>query len=644
MTLTGYELMCATVKQTPIPGAPIPNSGIGADVGLSFLDSSLRQNHVRRITERLTLVDHGVVSKLTELHVSISKLDQSQVQASRLYSHLHGGPPVREPESEILWIPIARLPTARSSPVEVFDGDGRLLPRLTQFETSKIIAAGLYKLVRAILTTLVGSDSHNSAANRMLHGVDEARWLLESSIHNLLAIRGKPGRPTAFPKTDGTVSGPNAAIRRLVLEVLECYRADLSSFYELLQIAYYDYLIIVGLNPRAGEQTLRYNGSTTVETFGSPWKKHFTKRNLAAYRVDYTSQLPATLPAYHFVVDVDPQVAIDAIYLTTDSDQGLAESTCSELVYIAQRMSSASENVPPVFQRKYLELQLQTAARSVADLLRNRSWEANLGSQGIDATKLSAAQSLAQLVTADEAVATNTGTDSSLLMHPLVTPQLLEQAAAEIASTALGSSFSGSSDPPGSSSHSYWRRSRAIGKDHRPITVNARFILRDGSESRPRRVWTYAFVMAVLSWLVASLMARGVWPLYLVKQGPAQADAVVAILLLVPGFLYSRLDLGRRGSIIAELRKSASLVGVMCIGSATTFAAVIACSSDAILINLATSLSILVPFSSGWLLVQRSRDLDGSSGLAEVDPAPWLARAHDHVAAVDVSIRSVTSA
>ncbi|MBE8518474.1 hypothetical protein ILP97_13325 [Amycolatopsis sp. H6(2020)] len=63
--MDGFSLLEEAIRSMPVPGAPPRLSLDGAAVGLSFLDTALRLNHVRRLTERISLVDHRWTSKST---------------------------------------------------------------------------------------------------------------------------------------------------------------------------------------------------------------------------------------------------------------------------------------------------------------------------------------------------------------------------------------------------------------------------------------------------------------------------------------------------------------------------------------------------------------------------------------------------
>ena len=57
-------------------------------MALAFLDVALRQNHVRRLTERLSLIEHRAARCTTEVDISLGLLDEAQREAGILYQRL----------------------------------------------------------------------------------------------------------------------------------------------------------------------------------------------------------------------------------------------------------------------------------------------------------------------------------------------------------------------------------------------------------------------------------------------------------------------------------------------------------------------------------------------------------------------------
>src|SRR5438552_10448466 len=87
-SMDGISCLQEAIRSVPIPGAPPRLSQDGAAVGLAFLDVALRQNHIRRLTERLTLIEHRAARCTTEVDLSLALLDESQREAGVLYQRL----------------------------------------------------------------------------------------------------------------------------------------------------------------------------------------------------------------------------------------------------------------------------------------------------------------------------------------------------------------------------------------------------------------------------------------------------------------------------------------------------------------------------------------------------------------------------
>lgn len=86
--LNGFAAPQEAIRTVPVPGAPPAMSREGAAVGLAFLDMALRQNHIRRLTERLHLVEHCSAVRTTEVDIRLSLLDQRQRDATQLFQRL----------------------------------------------------------------------------------------------------------------------------------------------------------------------------------------------------------------------------------------------------------------------------------------------------------------------------------------------------------------------------------------------------------------------------------------------------------------------------------------------------------------------------------------------------------------------------
>lgn len=644
--LSGHDILAAAIRKVPVPGAPLPLSRDGGSIGLSFLESCLRLNHVRRLTERVALSRHGTVEKVTELDVSLDLLDSTQRSASENYNRIRGSRGSKEePQGDRLWVPIARMPSASAAPVDVVDSNGQRLPKLTQFETSRLVAPGLYRLARTLLAT-ANQYREGSRVGEFLYKADESRWLLESAIYAVLTQRGQAtDNYLERNPTPKTVEGPAAERREFALKVLSDERTALAAFYKLLEIAVRDYILVVGLDPLVDEHVLRYDSPTKVELGSASsrfWSWVWTGES--AYRIDYKAQVPATLRSYHFVAEVEPDVAIESIYLTTDAEVDIANRLSRDLRKIASRVGEFNRGQLRNSSQKILEVETQTALRDLSELVRRRAWEAQLCGRRLDDKGTPSVRALAWSATSGEATRAEDGQRrASLLHHPLVDAETIHSAAAEIDDTKLGLSLSISTEPPGPRMDGYWRRSPALSAKRSPINVDCRILVRDASESSPNRMLLYCLAIGLTAWLIGSILAGGLWPWSRIDKAPAEVDAVVAVLLLVPGFLYTRLDFSRRGSIASQIRRRTRLVAVSAVAASAVLAACLAAGASAPVLNICMAIAVGGPLASATMLLLWARDGDGTTGIGELDPVEWVDRGHSKPIPVNLTVFSVDS-
>jgi hypothetical protein len=132
------------------------------------------------------------------------------------------------------------------------------------------------------------------------------------------------------------------------------------------------------------------------------------------------------------------------------------------------------------------------------------------------------------------------------------------------------------------------------------IKISANMFIRDTSGSRPGSVVLYALTIVAVSYLVGCLRFWSYWPFtgHGAMQGATNAEAVITVLLLVPGFLYTRLNLPERGSIAGQLRRLPRLLARVTIGSAAALAAAFAATDNLVVIRLALAVCIAGPLAA----------------------------------------------
>lgn len=364
-----------------------------AAIGLGFLDMALRQNHVRRITERLQLTEHLAPVCNAEIEISLNLLNQEQRNACEAFEQARQrsvvGSSVRQipraeaatsatsPDGEkvqenIIWTPVARLPRQAVAPIDVRDSTGARLPRLTQLEVAMPLASGLYQLLRGMLGSIPDAQS-SRPLGKFLHRVDHSRWLLQSALQALFISRSGPSESASAPITPGTRHGNSHRYREFLAAVLETYDDALDPFYNLLDVALNDYLLIVGLSQPREHHLLTYEMPLLAEA-----PKHqgrvaqaFRQKVRGRYEVEYETHVPSSLRSYHLVAETDPTLRIDSMHITSDADARKSESVADDLKFLAQFVSeelgSASEQAMEKSSSSSCGLSSATSANSSCD-------------------------------------------------------------------------------------------------------------------------------------------------------------------------------------------------------------------------------------------------------------------------------------
>jgi hypothetical protein len=372
-SMDGMDSLRHAIRTVPIPGAPPRLSHSGAAIGLALLDTSLRLNHVRRLTERLTVVEHGTARRATEVDVSLKLLDDGQREAATNLRELIGkehGERFNPGAGKLtLWVPVARLPRHSVSAVDVYDGTGEKLPRLSQHEISRLLASGFYLLLRGILSSNEHAHSPKKNLSRFLFSVHEPRWLVQRALITLLTERNHPDEAFALPNAEGTVPGYGNQCRELALRIFEDYRHLLVEYAQLLDIAVHDYLLVVGLDETVEEHRVSYEAPLYVNS-GSPerwlaerWRR--LRSSGSGYFVSYETSIPATLTSYHLVTRTAPEADLARMYLSTDADHHLTASIVADLGAVAEHKESTRRQFTGPGEGKILEMQAQTVLRTV---------------------------------------------------------------------------------------------------------------------------------------------------------------------------------------------------------------------------------------------------------------------------------------
>lgn len=613
--MDGAEALQHALASLSVPGAPPRTTAADAAVGLSYLDTALRAGHVRRLTERLTISDHRVAHRTTQVDLSLGMLDDGQRRA------------LSDAPDGTIWVPVALLPRSTAAPVDIRDATGARVPRLPEQEVGELVAAGLGRLLRGILDTLPEAAGDTDLA-RLLHRAHEAEWLLRLAVHRLLTERRSPQPPSPRAVPDGVVEGHGAQNRALAQRVLLKHEDDLRDYIDLLDTARAHDLLVVALDRGTDEHLLTYDTPLHVAAEASRGRRtgSLLRSVSDGYGLEYRSRISPGIPAYHLVVDAEPGVDIARMYLSTDADAAVVTTLRPDLELLAERVDAERRAPADRARHKILELQVQTSLRTLADLVRRRRWEcAQAGLPAPDGSMV-ACTTLGRIAVAGEGVRTRSGAvDSSILLHPLLEPELLRRAARELGEQELHRDLSLENDPTSSRAHAHWR---GPGSADAPVEVRAALQLRDTSAAGPRAVRTYALAVAASGYVLAAFLADSFWPFGPEATGTlsrvADADAVVAVLLLVPGFLYTRLPLAQRHTVAGHLRALPRIVAGGCIGIVAVVALAIAAALPGLLVQVGFGAMIVVPLLGAALLEYRRRQLPATGELVRMGAPRWV--------------------
>ena len=348
-------MLCTAIRSIAVPGAPRPLSRRGALMGLALLEVALGMHHVRRLTERVVILEHRNARLFTEVDVNLSVVDDQKREILSTEASSQGSGTASE-----LWIPIARIAQENANPIDLRNAAGHRVPRMTQYESSYIIATGAYRLLRAILASHQDSRERGSPLNTFLYKEREPRFLVEAAIVALVTERSNPDKLILTSNVAlGAVAGSGAAYRQHALDVLDTYAHILSGFFSLLDVAIHNYLLVVALDSVRPEHSLSYESPLYVKP--DPTRSRILRKLNSARRgiaVNYSTTLPPGLRSYHLVAE-------------TDADRELASNLVANLQELGGRLKLTTSRA----SEKALELEMQTVLRRMADIARRRRWE-----------------------------------------------------------------------------------------------------------------------------------------------------------------------------------------------------------------------------------------------------------------------------
>lgn len=579
------DRLIEAVDTVAIPGAPPPMSRTGAQIGLAFLDTVLRQNHTRRLSEDVTLDQRGRIQRSIRQEVCLTFLTSVQVDAGQQYGTYRvarenaGSAQSHDEPANGLWLPLSRVSRRDSPSVQVRDDTGRYIPTLTRAESSELFAPALYRLLRRIIETNVATAVAPQLGD-LLENENEARWLLQRAIISLVTERAPAvtRRPTAGAAGIAPATGGRQrAIVRNALEELHSH-GELDQFLELLTIAVDQQVLIAYVKAANPDQELTYDvpvGQRRARQTGWRSPLHTVGRWIfptADHLIAYDTEIPSGVTSYHFTATTDAASQVSDAVLLVHARAGQIDRLSTDLDFLAGRVAEHSNGQLSAARVKLLEFELQNALKTLAELVRQRLWESSWQRIATRPGVLDQAITLASAVQRGEgpvdASSSASVVHASLLAHPLVSAETLTAVSHEIRRSGVGREIT--LNPARSrEANLTWRR--VDSDDGRRSAVRITCLLRivDGAETSRLRVFSFGAALSVIAYVVLSASFGSLAPWRWIRAGGALVDVgpKVSILLLVPGFLYSRMRVAREESLAAVLRRGPSALAVIMIAA-----------------------------------------------------------------------------
>jgi hypothetical protein len=600
----------ALIQALPVPTAPPTFPQKDAALGLALMDLSLRLDHVPRLAEHLTLLDRGHMTRSVSVDVDLDAI--SGVQRDSLVVPAEAVP---GGHGASLWVPVSRYSRRDLAPVVVKESTGQVVPRLTHRDANRVAAAALVRLLSMLLDAHKDVTTEGTIVHKLRHTHQRSRWLIEAAIAELVTVGSPIGERPRTPVDHAVLqerlpAAPNGrrpvdsrAVRDLAMAGLdqlfpvEDRNGPVVPFGHLLQLACSQYMIVVLLSLGRPRRFLTWDAPLLPAQRPRAPLQHLVRNVLPVNRefvVEYETVIPRSAGAYHLTVQVNEEVTVRRFLLSTDVDDEFVEILVEDLETLAERGDALGGH------RKLLELELQGIASRLAELGhrrlinlasyddyiadRHRSGAAG-GSPQKPARRLAAGEVLDALREGDcsvhvlAAFCAHYAADG--LRH-LAKSDLAGSALATVAGglrhLELGHDVTTDNDPRQHGAHAHWRRPSVDLSPHstEPVRAVAYLALADEAPALIESITRMAVGLALMVTGIGTLLMGGTHWLYsgevAAHSAPRQADAVVAVLLLVPGLLLARLDLPSTNTVLGQLRRFPRSLAVASVAVTTALA------------------------------------------------------------------------
>jgi hypothetical protein len=559
------------IRALPVPTAPLSFPSRDAALGLALMDLSFRLDHLPRLSEHLTLMDRGHMSRTISVDVDLDEI------SGRL------GETLLVPGGTALWVPVSRYSRRDLAPVVIRDSSGDVVPRLSHRDANRVTAAAFVKLLFMLINAHDDVADPTGPIHQLRHTHQRSRWLIEAAITELIMVGAPAGQRLHTPLDHAAGLRNSHSVRDLALDGLDALfpaGADDQAvpFARLLQLAVRQYVLVAQLGRDRPRRFLTWEAPLLPAQHRPAPLRNLAKNVLPVNRefvVEYETEIPRSVKAYHLTLEVRQEISVRRFVMSSNVDEEFVEVLAQDLESVARRADRLGGH------HKLLELEMQGIASRLAELGHRRlvdlaGYEAYLARLPIPVGPESAPPPAR--LTADEVLTALSAGNCSLdvlaafcahyaadgLQHlaksGLPGPSL-RNIAAGLRATQAGRDITTDNDPREHGAHAHWRRPpvELSPQSTEPVRVFAFMALADEAPALIESITRMVAGLALVVLGIGTLLSGGISWLYspAIPEGfvPDQADAVVAVLLLVPGLLLARLDLPSTKSVLGQLHK-----------------------------------------------------------------------------------------
>jgi hypothetical protein len=572
-----------TMDITDVPRARPNFARQNQATGLTLLSLALTLDHVTRVTESLRLINTDHLGRVVSFDIDLRDLTAQQ----RRTLEVHERADLADSRSSTpsspgkrLWVPISRHSREDLAPVVVRDAIGSVVPRLTQTAVTSAVIAGVTWLFRTHLKAehtahdrSNQSRGNGSAVPKATYWEDQrARWLIEAAIARLIehGTHGGLGGPPISQFSTTT----ERDLAKHYLEHLSEHRAK--HLEDLLMAATREYFLTVMLPAEQSHHFLTYQAPLIPAVRSTTARRRAWRAILPVsteFTVSYVTQLPRAVGTYHVTIEVPEEIDVRRFILSTDADQPAVEDLKSRIDALLSVRAGASSAVV-----KTEEDEIRSSLDVLSQRRRLDIQHFDYYLQNRELLKSATNRVASGLVSFVRRLAGRFGVRSELGRREFqLRMENLGELSHKLTDEDLGSDVSTDNDPRENGAHAQWRPV-PLGFGHPTVEpVEAKVYLAMADEP-PALVESVARMLAALLVVVVGL------DLIALRLDQAkrfsQADAVVAVLLIVPGILLSRLDIPATRSILGRLRKFPQGVAFLSVAITTCLAMVVAVESE----------------------------------------------------------------